>query len=63
MSENRSSVSTQPLVFVIEALTVGGAEQMLIAMANRFVERGHPVHIVWYRYQLARKTAAIDQND
>ena len=46
MSENRSSVSTQPLVFVIEALTVGGAEQMLIAMANRFVERGHPVHIV-----------------
>jgi len=36
----------QPLVFVIEALTVGGAEQMLIAMANRFSERGYPVHVV-----------------
>jgi len=36
----------QPLVFVIEALTVGGAEQMLIAMANRFCERGYPVHVI-----------------
>lgn len=37
---------TQPLIFVIEALTVGGAEQMLIAMANQFAERGYPVHVV-----------------
>jgi len=38
--------NTKPLVFVIEALTVGGAEQMLIAMANRFAQQGHIVHVV-----------------
>lgn len=36
----------QPLVFVIEALTVGGAEQMLIAMANQLCNDGWPVHLV-----------------
>jgi len=30
----------------IEALSVGGAEQMLVALANAFVERGHEVHMV-----------------
>ena len=46
MNDSLSSSKSQPLVFVVEALTVGGAEQMLIAMANRFAERGHPVHVV-----------------
>ena len=32
--------------FVIEALTVGGAEQMLVAMANAFARRGDRVHVV-----------------
>ncbi len=34
------------LVFVIEALTVGGAEQMLVAMANRLSDSGWPVHLI-----------------
>jgi len=34
------------VVFVIEALTVGGAEQMLVAMANRFCARNYSVHVV-----------------
>ncbi|MEM7378913.1 MAG: glycosyltransferase [Pseudomonadota bacterium] len=34
------------IAFVIEALTVGGAEHMLVAMANRFAERGWTVHMV-----------------
>lgn len=34
------------LVFVIEALTVGGAEQMLVAMANQLCSQGWPVHMV-----------------
>jgi len=52
MSESHEGIAIagvpaqQPLVFVIEALTVGGAEQMLIAMANRFCERGYPVHVI-----------------
>ena len=52
MKSNSADTHTQPsstdapLVFVIEALTLGGAEHMLIAMANRFVERGYPVHVV-----------------
>ncbi|MEM9601988.1 MAG: glycosyltransferase [Pseudomonadota bacterium] len=37
----------RPVVaFVIEALTVGGAEQMLVAMANRFASRGWTVHLI-----------------
>lgn len=32
--------------FVIEALTVGGAEQMLVAMANAFAQRGDTVHVI-----------------
>jgi len=34
------------IVFCIEALTVGGAEQMLVAMANQFVLRGWSVHMI-----------------
>lgn len=34
------------LVLCIEALTVGGAEQMLVAMANSFVARGVEVHLI-----------------
>ncbi len=34
------------LMFVIEALTVGGAEQMVIDLANEFVKRGDVVHVV-----------------
>lgn len=45
-STAQSNPAEQPLVFVIEALTVGGAEQMLIAMANRFSDRGYPVHVI-----------------
>jgi len=41
-----TDAASKPIVFVIEALTVGGAEQMLIAMANRFASRGYPVHVV-----------------
>ncbi|MBX2839998.1 MAG: glycosyltransferase [Gammaproteobacteria bacterium] len=37
---------TRTVVFVIEALTVGGAEQMLVAMANEFSHRGWLVHLV-----------------
>ena len=33
------------LVFVIEALTVGGAEQMLVAMANQLQNRGWECHM------------------
>jgi len=32
--------------FVIEELSVGGAEQMLVAMANAFADRGAEVHVV-----------------
>lgn len=41
-----NSAENRRLAFVIEALTVGGAEQMLVAMANRFVARGWTVHMV-----------------
>lgn len=34
------------IAFCIEALTVGGAEQMLVAMANQFIARGWQVHMV-----------------
>ena len=34
------------IAFVIEALTVGGAEQMLVGLANRCAERGWDVHVV-----------------
>ena len=39
-------VAGRALVFVIEALTVGGAEQMLVAMANRLSAEGWPVHLI-----------------
>ena len=50
----RSPVATAPphplprrrLVFVIEALTVGGAERMVVAMANAFEADGSEVHVV-----------------
>lgn len=38
--------SPRRLMFVIEGLTVGGAEQMVVDLANEFVERGDVVHIV-----------------
>jgi len=42
-----SDVRTGPCVaFVIEALTVGGAEQLLVAMANSLVRRGWQVHMI-----------------
>ena len=34
------------LAFVIEALTVGGAERMLVALANGFARAGDEVHVV-----------------
>lgn len=42
----KSDADTRTVVFCIEALTVGGAEQMLVAMANQFVGRGWRVHMV-----------------
>lgn len=39
-------MSGRCVVFTIEALTIGGAEQMLVAMANRFAERGWKVHVI-----------------
>jgi len=40
------TANAKNIVFCIEALTVGGAEQMLVAMANQFVKRGWTVHMV-----------------
>jgi len=37
---------TKTIAFCIEALTVGGAEQMLVAMANQFVARDWQVHMI-----------------
>jgi len=45
-SAGYSQSSGKTIVFCIEALTVGGAEQMLIAMANQFVLRGWTVHMI-----------------
>lgn len=41
-----SSTTNQRVIFVIEALTVGGAEQMLVAMANLFHRDGWDAHMV-----------------
>ena len=41
-SSNRSHI----VAFIIEELSVGGAEQMLLAMANEFVELHWEVHVV-----------------
>jgi len=38
--------SKRRLMFVIEALTVGGAEQLVVDLANEFVVRGDVVHVV-----------------
>ncbi len=50
LSDTPHNVSYLPtprrLMFVIEALTVGGAEQMVVDLANEFVERGDSVHVV-----------------
>lgn len=40
------SMSRRKLMFIIEALTVGGAEQMVIDLANEFADRGEIVHVV-----------------
>ena len=42
----RDEATTPCVAFVIEALTVGGAEQLLVAMANSLVRRGWRVHMV-----------------
>jgi len=44
MSSNGANKET--VIFCIEALTVGGAEQMLVAMANQFAADGWQVHMV-----------------
>ncbi len=36
---------SKTVVFCIEALTIGGAEQMLVTMANRLIGRGWQVHM------------------
>lgn len=41
-----TGVGQKTLAFTIEELTVGGAERMLVAMANAFVHRGWRVHMV-----------------
>jgi len=46
MNQNSSTNQAKTIVFVIEALSVGGAEQIVVAMANRFAARGHTVHVV-----------------
>ena len=51
MSATAARVAPEParrrrLAFVIEALTVGGAERLLVAMANGFVGRGDEVHVI-----------------
>ena len=38
--------SNKTVVFCIEALTVGGAERMLVAMANQFIKRDWDVHMI-----------------
>ncbi len=43
---NQQPAEKRCIAFVIEALTVGGAEQMLVAMANRFSDRGWEVHMI-----------------
>lgn len=46
MSVVAQAQGTRSVAFCIEALTVGGAEQMLVAMANEFITRGWHVHMV-----------------
>ena len=41
-----ASAATGPVAFVIEALTVGGAERMVVAMANAFAADGVETHVV-----------------
>ncbi|MEE9335520.1 MAG: glycosyltransferase [Granulosicoccaceae bacterium] len=42
----KNAASKDKIVFCIEALSVGGAEQMLVAMANQFADDGWLVHMV-----------------
>lgn len=44
--DTASADARRRVVFVIEALTVGGAEQMVIGLANRCRELGWDVHVV-----------------
>lgn len=48
LKQINGSVKPSPrrLMFIIEALSVGGAEQMVIDLANEFVLRGDVVHVV-----------------
>lgn len=43
---NSGTSSQRRLMFVIEALTVGGAEHLVVELANEFVLRGDVVHVV-----------------
>ncbi len=45
-TDPNASARRRRIAFVIEALTVGGAEQMLVAMANRFIDRGWQVQVI-----------------
>jgi len=51
---NELNCGKKTIVFCIEALTVGGAEQMLVAMANQFVSRG------WVHIHVMYKKSGID---
>ena len=43
---NASATSARRLMFVIEALTVGGAEQLVVDLASEFVSRGDHITVV-----------------
>jgi len=49
-SDNHGKV----IAFCVEELSVGGAENMLMLMANEFVERGWRVHMICLRQAGAR---------
>lgn len=44
--DRRTGGARRKLMFVIEALTVGGAEQMVVDLANEFAHRGDSVTVV-----------------
>lgn len=41
-----TSTQNKTIAFCIEVLTVGGAEQMVVAMANQFIARDWQVHMI-----------------
>lgn len=46
---NAVSAKQPTIAFVIEELSIGGAEQMVVAMANEFVSRNWQVHVICLR--------------